>query len=192
MKQTANLKLNQWEKSDRIQMQDFNNDNAKIETAIAAARADFSAEIKKLRDDLDEITYISKPTHEFNGGGGPNRILYLPFSILDLSTIREFNFVLWPDVAVPTQLTLRVGGTTIGTFTTGEQTADVHDVAHMLLLTFYPYFSPKSRVRFTTHGLDTDVVMTLDKNYIDAMSFTISAPGNDLLQRTTFKAYVYH
>ena len=69
MKQTAQFKLNQWEKADRIQMEDFNADNNKIENAIAAARTELSVQIQKLRDDLDEITYITKPTHEFNGGG---------------------------------------------------------------------------------------------------------------------------
>ena len=36
MKQTQNYQLNQWEKTDRIQMEDFNGDNAKIEAALAA------------------------------------------------------------------------------------------------------------------------------------------------------------
>ena len=37
MKKTANYGLNLWEKTDRIQMEDFNADNAKIEAALAAA-----------------------------------------------------------------------------------------------------------------------------------------------------------
>lgn len=36
MKQTTNYKLSQWEKSDRIQMEDFNGDNAKLEAALKA------------------------------------------------------------------------------------------------------------------------------------------------------------
>ena len=36
MKKTANYGLNLWEKTDRIQMEDFNADNAKIEAALAA------------------------------------------------------------------------------------------------------------------------------------------------------------
>ena len=36
MKQTANYQLNQWEKTDRIQMEDFNADNAKIDAALKA------------------------------------------------------------------------------------------------------------------------------------------------------------
>ncbi len=34
MTHTTNYQLNQWEKTDRIQMQDFNRDNAAIETAL--------------------------------------------------------------------------------------------------------------------------------------------------------------
>ena len=36
MHKTANYQLNQWVKSDRIQMEDFNSDNAKIDAALKA------------------------------------------------------------------------------------------------------------------------------------------------------------
>ena len=36
MEQTSNYQLNQWDKTDRIQMEDFNADNAKIDAALAA------------------------------------------------------------------------------------------------------------------------------------------------------------
>ena len=180
MKQTAQFKLNQWEKADRIQMEDFNADNNKIENAIAAARTELSVQIQKLRDDLDEITYIT------------NQVLYFPFQILDLTKIRECHFLIWPNVAQPTQLTLKMGSQVVGTLTTGDQTEDVHDVAHMLLVSFYPYFCPKSRVRFTARGLDKDVIMTTKYNYAQTSYFTLSSPGYDLLAGTRFKAYVYH
>ena len=35
MEQTSNYQLNQWDKTDRIQMEDFNADNAKLEAALA-------------------------------------------------------------------------------------------------------------------------------------------------------------
>ena len=35
MNKTPNYQLNQWDKSDRIQMEDFNADNAKIEAALS-------------------------------------------------------------------------------------------------------------------------------------------------------------
>ena len=34
MNKTANFQLNQWEKTDRIMMEDFNRDNAAIDTAL--------------------------------------------------------------------------------------------------------------------------------------------------------------
>ena len=39
MNQTTNYKLSQWEATDRIQMEDFNSDNAKLDTALAAETA---------------------------------------------------------------------------------------------------------------------------------------------------------
>lgn len=41
MKKTAQFGLNQWEMSDRIQMQDFNRDNAAIEGALAKRNCQF-------------------------------------------------------------------------------------------------------------------------------------------------------
>ena len=34
MNKTPNYQLNQWDKSDRIRMEDFNADNAKLEAAL--------------------------------------------------------------------------------------------------------------------------------------------------------------
>lgn len=39
MNKTENYQLNQWELADRIQMEDFNGDNAKIDAALAAEKA---------------------------------------------------------------------------------------------------------------------------------------------------------
>lgn len=41
MKKTAQFGLNQWEKTDRIQMDDFNADNAAIEAALAKRNCQF-------------------------------------------------------------------------------------------------------------------------------------------------------
>ncbi|WP_298029973.1 hypothetical protein [uncultured Dysosmobacter sp.] len=38
MKETENFQLNQWERNDRIQMEDFNRDNAALDAALAAQR----------------------------------------------------------------------------------------------------------------------------------------------------------
>ena len=38
MRETSNYKLNQWDKTDRIEMEDFNEDNQKIDAALAAEK----------------------------------------------------------------------------------------------------------------------------------------------------------
>ena len=50
MQQTGNYQLSQWEKADRIQMEDFNGDNEKIDAALAAetaARESLAAAVAK-------------------------------------------------------------------------------------------------------------------------------------------------
>lgn len=39
MRETSNYKLSQWDKTDRIEMEDFNEDNQKIDAALAAEKA---------------------------------------------------------------------------------------------------------------------------------------------------------
>lgn len=43
MKQTSNYQLNQWEKTDRILMEDFNEDNAKVDAALKAQASDMAS-----------------------------------------------------------------------------------------------------------------------------------------------------
>ena len=66
MQKTANYQLNQWVKSDRIQMEDFNSDNAKIDAALksnaeavaaeTAAREAASSLVKLMTATLDANT----------------------------------------------------------------------------------------------------------------------------------------
>ena len=43
MKQTSNYQLNQWEKTDRMLMEDFNGDNAKVDAALKALDTNVNA-----------------------------------------------------------------------------------------------------------------------------------------------------
>ena len=43
MKQTSNYQLNQWEKTDRILMEDFNGDNAKVDAALKTQTEELAA-----------------------------------------------------------------------------------------------------------------------------------------------------
>ena len=44
MQQTGNYQLNQWEKADRIQMEDFNGDNSKVDAALKGQAEALAAE----------------------------------------------------------------------------------------------------------------------------------------------------
>ena len=61
MQKTANYQLNQWVKSDRIQMEDFNSDNAKIDAALKA-NADAVAAVQTAVPKIVFGTYIGDGT----------------------------------------------------------------------------------------------------------------------------------
>lgn len=52
MRKTEHYQLNQWEKTDRILMEDFNGDNAKLDAALAALRALSASESARLEGAL--------------------------------------------------------------------------------------------------------------------------------------------
>lgn len=56
MNQTEHYKLSQWEKADRIMMDDFNRDNANIDTALAASAAALAAETAARTADVAVLT----------------------------------------------------------------------------------------------------------------------------------------
>ena len=62
MKKTAQFGLNQWEMSDRIQMDDFNADNAAIEAALAARNCQFYTSTYNGTGEADAtFTFPGKP-----------------------------------------------------------------------------------------------------------------------------------
>ena len=78
---TPHYNLSQWERDDRVLMEDFNADNAKIDAAIKAeaeARAAVGAELNGLRTikgncQLDAFTYTGTGKY---GSQNPNRIQF--------------------------------------------------------------------------------------------------------------------
>jgi len=65
MKYTANTKLNQWEKTDRILMSDFNSDNQKLEAAMAKLAGEDTSirqSIAALQAQIDALTARTVPT----------------------------------------------------------------------------------------------------------------------------------
>ncbi len=64
VKKTANTKLNQWEKSDRIMMSDFNSDNQKLDAALkslAGENAALRQSVAALQTQLDTLTARTVP-----------------------------------------------------------------------------------------------------------------------------------
>lgn len=67
--QTANYALNQWVKSDQVQMEDFNADNAKIDAAVKAV--------------ADRVTTLEQPRFymgSYTGDGKDSRTIQLPWA----------------------------------------------------------------------------------------------------------------
>ena len=88
MEHTENYQLSQWAKQDRIQMQDFNADNQKLDTALKAEADARAAETSARQAVLDTHTaQIAKPancqiyTTSYVGTGkwgtgGPNSVTF--------------------------------------------------------------------------------------------------------------------
>ena len=59
MNQTEHYKLSQWEPSDRVQMEDFNGDNAKVEKALAGLEKR-KLEVVKLVDVQESVSSVAR------------------------------------------------------------------------------------------------------------------------------------
>ena len=97
MNQTEHYKLSQWEKTDRIMMDDFNRDNANIETVLGAAFAAVTAETAARTADVAVLTAKSPfvKLREIVTTQSAAQVN------LDLSDINFADWqVLWLDVAI--------------------------------------------------------------------------------------------
>lgn len=74
---TANYQLSQWVKSDRIQMDDFNSDNAKIDTALKAlADKDTAMEAALASCGNCKIVYGTYTGNGKSGSANPNKLTF--------------------------------------------------------------------------------------------------------------------
>ena len=74
---TANYQLSQWSKSDRIQMDDFNSDNAKIDTALKAlADKDTAMEAAIAKCGNCKIVYGTYTGTGKYGSSNPNKLTF--------------------------------------------------------------------------------------------------------------------
>ena len=69
--QTPNYQLSQWERDDKIQMEDFNTDNAKIDAALKAEAAARAARTGNCQ--IYTTSYVG--TGKW-GTGGPNSVTF--------------------------------------------------------------------------------------------------------------------
>lgn len=73
MKKTENFQLNQWESTDRILMEDFNGDNAKIDAALAAeddAREALAGTVAAQAAAMTKLGNCKIYTTSYAGNGG--------------------------------------------------------------------------------------------------------------------------
>ena len=105
MKQTAQFGLNQWERTDRVLMDDFNNDNKKIDAALAAegaAREALAGTVAAQAAAMSKLGNCKIYTTSYVGNGGydssrptqitmPERILLVIIS----ATRGNNGFVTW-------------------------------------------------------------------------------------------------
>lgn len=78
--QTANYALNQWVKSDQVQMEDFNADNAKIDAAVKAV--------------ADRVTTLEQDRFyigTYTGNGSSSRIISLPWEPVFMILFTKFG-----------------------------------------------------------------------------------------------------
>ena len=74
MHETSNYKLSQWDKTDRIQMEDFNADNSKVDAALAAQAAALAAGLAtKGNCRIEQRTYVGTGTY---GKDAPNSMTF--------------------------------------------------------------------------------------------------------------------
>ncbi len=69
MNHTPNYRLSQWEKSDRVLMEDFNGDNAKIDGALKAEANARAAETAALRAAIAKFGNCRMETQTYTGTG---------------------------------------------------------------------------------------------------------------------------
>ena len=92
MKQTQNYQLSQWEKTDRIEMEDFNADNSKVDAALAAQAAALTAGLAtKGNCRIERYTYVGTGTY---GKSAPNSMTFVerPLLMVLLSTTEHMIF----------------------------------------------------------------------------------------------------
>lgn len=89
MQKTENYQLNQWDKTDRIQMEDFNADNAKIDAAIKEAK-DAAAVAAALATSTSKLHFGT-----YTGNGAESRTISLGFTPKAVYTCHQGGYTMY-------------------------------------------------------------------------------------------------
>ena len=108
MQKTANYQLNQWVKSDRIQMEDFNSDNAKIDAALKG-NADAVAAETAAREAASSLVKLMTATLDAN-----TATWQIDVSGIDLTQYAKLLIYPYLETENDQPIRLRVNGLTTG------------------------------------------------------------------------------
>ena len=207
MKKTGNYQLNLWEKSDRIQMEDFNADNAKLDAALgaeASAREQAvaaEASARKTADTAEANTraaadtalgqridalapyagaqFIRTVTLETSGN-----IVTLNLGDIDWNQWKTVYLSLDLYMAGSANASLTICGQTMctisGNATPPDSSAD-RKLTHMVL---YPLFDSRHAVCPLVMGLGANSFVYVNKPYSSLDSISIRNPNVQILAGT--------
>lgn len=123
MNQTGNYQLNQWELADRIQMEDFNGDNSKIDAALKG-QAEALAEEKAAREAADAALAAKSPFVKLKELTVPQNMRGFTVDVSDIDWAQWQAVYIDCDCELNAQYAIQVNSTdgpTIATFgITGE------------------------------------------------------------------------
>lgn len=125
MNQTGNYGLSQWEKSDRIQMEDFNSDNVKIDTALKGLADSVAGKIG-----ASDLQWVKLAETENTAEASQ-----LSLSVANAGAYRAFHLVA-DYVCAATAMSLSWGGSssslyTVSKLATGSHCSLVIDITSM-------------------------------------------------------------
>lgn len=185
MNQTQTFKLNQWEKTDRIQMEDFNSDNFRLETALEAQQTTLT----QLENDLKALT-LKTGTRLWGRGDyvNPSDSIRDAEYVTDWSLMSELHVNFDPILASGATLTVSVNNTTLGTVTATDP-AHLEDHRYQVHVVLFPLFSAERRVSVMTHGMDQDVIRTLDFTFAEMQYVNLYVPSKIILPGSHLRSY---
>lgn len=161
MKQTEHYGLKQWEPSDCILREDFNADNAKIDTALADASRRAGAALFK----------------ELPGNTTPNQVI-IPTGDVRWHEVSTVHILAYPVCAdgTPLDVEMHFHGQTISLGTMpGNLSPRPEDEYHMLHIILFPMYNWNHKISMLVMGTSNAGLMEVDTTYIDISSVRLYA-----------------